>query len=146
MEIQAFFFSLLVWVCFWSIAHSQDFSRLLFNFQTVFEMGLNIIYLMRSFHGAIFSGFFNSVTVKLGWFASPQWLKNYFLNEHQNTSCKFLANCNVQSSLVCGWGLWYGVLSHQIPCDVPSASRLFWIFLSFAFSPLTSFCSEHYSL
>ena len=44
------------WLCFWSIANSQDFSEL-FNFPTVFKAGLNIIYSMRCFHRAISQNF-----------------------------------------------------------------------------------------
>ena len=44
------------WLCFWSIANSQDFSEL-FNFPTVFKAGLNIIYSMRCFHRSISQNF-----------------------------------------------------------------------------------------
>ena len=44
------------WLCFWSIANSQDFSEL-FNFPTVFKAGSNIIYSMRCFHRSISQNF-----------------------------------------------------------------------------------------
>lgn len=99
----------------------------LFNVQTVFKIGLNIIYSMRCFQGAICQDFSIQWTSRHAYLHLHSDWKPVFLKEHQYIPSKCVANCAHFNLYSCGWGLCSVILSHQIPCDTPSASRLFCI-------------------
>lgn len=126
MMLHAIFFSACL-IVFLKHCSQPRFLSLSFLTFKLFKIGLNIIYSMRCFQGAICQDFSIQWTSRQAYLHLHSDWKPVFLKEHQYIPSKCVANCAHFNLYSCGWGLCSVILRHQIPCDTPSASRLFCI-------------------